>query len=625
MLSYKFNILDDSHPKVEEVPGLNIELMNHQKTSLYHCEILEKNQALIVPWEEDQSYYHYSYREVDIEPTREIYFQFGIIACKVGAGKSFVCLSLILRHPLLNFNRLLSAERNSLCYSFKKISTNNYTVPTNTILVPHNLFNQWKTYITTRTNLQAYFISTNKDFAPILQKMEQYKVCMDDIHKKINVDQNTTDASRLLEELTYNKVYLVSNKIWNIFADEWRKKINKKISRIFIDEVHSINLPNSTRIACNFIWFITSSIQDLSKHHNLGFIRDTIESYHSLGQYQNYVVIKNKDDYVDASLQLEVPMEHTIKCKASVLLNIFDGIITQSVREMLLAEDYQGVIEQMGLKEASTENLISVLCANLQSGLQNAKLKYEAKQKMHYVNEAAKASALEKAREKIAVFDEKIECVKQRIMASNIDPIMHTDIENPVITDCCKNKFDLESITSYYDFQFKKNSNVNCPMCRQPLYLKKLVYLGQIERKPVEAAAAPEGYVFEEHTKMENLEHLLKNVIPLDKRVLIFSEHEGNLQEIADVFTKAGRPHLSPLKGTINHISNLIKEYNEGIIPNLFLNAKYCGSGLNLEKTDIIIIMHKMTKDNIGQVIGRGNRIGRVGRLEVYFLYAQNE
>ena len=127
------------------------------------------------------------------------------------------------------------------------------------------------------------------------------------------------------------------------------------------------------------------------------------------------------------------------------------------------------------------------------------------------------------------------------------------------------------------------------------------------------------------HNKIENLEKLLCKDISLDKKILIFSEHEGNFDCYLKAFAKAGRSNLSPVKGSISHITSLLGKFNNGEITNLFLNAKYCGSGLNLEKTDIVIIMHKMSQDNIKQVIGRAQRIGRQGQLEVYFLYAENE
>jgi SNF2 family DNA or RNA helicase len=186
----------------------------------------------------------------------------------------------------------------------------------------------------------------------------------------------------------------------------------------------------------------------------------------------------------------------------------------------------------------------------------------------------------------------------------------------------------LESITNYYDFQLKntgRSAGINCPLCRKPLDLKKLMYIGESKSARPEGAAAATSWISEEHTKIENLEKLLCDEIAKEKRILIFSEHEGNFDCYSKAFAKSGRNNLSAVKGSISHIANLLGKFNSGEIPCLFLNAKYCGSGLNLEKTDIVIIMHKMSQDNIKQVIGRAQRIGRQGQLEVYFLYAENE
>jgi SNF2 family DNA or RNA helicase len=265
----------------------------------------------------------------------------------------------------------------------------------------------------------------------------------------------------------------------------------------------------------------------------------------------------------------------------------------------------------------------------MEKDLENAKLMYRAKEQMHYLNEQAKTESLQKAQEKITAIEAKISGVKQRIIESNIDPIMFMEIENPVITACCNNKFDLESITNYYDFQLKhtgRSSGINCPLCRKPLDLKKLMYIGESKVCKVDGQlGTASSWVSEEHTKIENLEKLLCNEIAKDKKILIFSEHEGNFDCYLKAFAKSGRNNLSAVKGSISHITNLLGKFNSGEIPNLFLNAKYCGSGLNLEKTDVVIIMHKMSQDNIKQVIGRAQRIGRNGQLEVFFLYAENE
>jgi len=607
LISYKLCELDDSHPKCVNVPELKISLMNHQKTSIYHAEMIERNEGIRIEYKEPEYSAFYS-KDEDIEPYRNVYFNFGIIACKVGSGKSFVALAIIIRNPLLNFNRMVSSHYNSGCFSFKKVNTTNYTVSTNIILVPHNLFHQWQEYLTNVTSLDVIYISS-----------------------KVTFDKYALNASNSenFEILTTNKVYLISAKQWNNFAEVWNTKIKKKASRIFVDEVHSINLPNSIRIKTNFLWFITSSVNDISNHRNYGFIRDTVENYNMLdGQLCNFTKIKNKDDYIDSSLRLLPSLERVIKCRSSIILNIFDGIINQEVKDMLLAEDIQGVVNYLGITSVNNQDIVNVICSNMEKDLENAKLMYRAKEQMHYLNEQAKTESLQKAQEKIKAIEAKISGVKQRIIESNIDPIMFMEIENPVITACCNNKFDLESITNYYDFQLKntgRSAGINCPLCRKPLDLKKLMYIGDSKGGRKEGATAANSWVSEEHTKIENLEKLLCDEIAKDKRILIFSEHEGNFDCYSKAFAKSGRNNLNAVKGSISHIANLLGKFNSGEIPCLFLNAKYCGSGLNLEKTDIVIIMHKMSQDNIKQVIGRAQRIGRQGQLEVFFLYAENE
>mgnify|MGYP001412027594 CR=1 FL=1 len=77
-----------------------------------------------------------------------------------------------------------------------------------------------------------------------------------------------------------------------------------------------------------------------------------------------------------------------------------------------------------------------------------------------------------------------------------------------------------------------------------------------------------------------------------------------------------------------NTITKKIKEYkdvSENGIDCLLLNAEYCASGLNLENTTDIVITHKMSNEKMTQIIGRGQRPGRVGRLNVWKLFYETE
>jgi hypothetical protein len=378
------------------------------------------------------------------------------------------------------------------------------------------------------------------------------------------------------------------------------------------------------KLQANFVWFISSSLNDLFRHSNNGFIKDYINTW-SYYSSLNHNVIRNNDEYIDSSIQLESPNTITIRCKTSRLLNIFSGIITEEVRNMLLAEDVEGVISTLGIPTVSESNIIQVLCKNLQNDLDNARMIHETKKIMIYATEQMKEESIAKSQEKIDKINDKIMDVRKRINECDIDPIMHIDIMKPVITGCCNNKFDLESITAHYSHQEKNHLPIVCPLCRAPLDLKKLLYVGEFKGDKIPKKKEPTEWVSVEHTKIENLEHLLRTQIEPTKRILIFSEFEGNVSQLGDAFRNGGRSDLYPLKGSIGHITNLIEQYNRGDIRSLFLNATYCGSGLNLEKTDVVIIMHKMSQDNMNQVVGRAQRLGRTGRLDIYCLYAENE
>ncbi len=593
-VSYDLKNLDDTHPKENNVDGLKIQLMNHQKTAFYHCLMIENNEGILI---------------------NETYFfsTFGILACKVGSGKSFVVLAMIIKKPLVNYGRILCGYGGGVIThsSFKKLNTVSNTVSTNIILIPHNLLSQWCGYITKHTNIRYFIIHSSKDYSVFHDKIKKY-IDETDVSNKILI----------LDDLTYNVVYLVTNKYWNIFALDWNNSIKKNVSRIFIDEVHAINIPNSIKLHANFVWFISSSLNDLFRHSNNGFIKDYINTW-SYYSSLNHNVIRNNDEYIDSSIQLESPNVIMIRCKTSRLLNIFSGIITEEVRNMLLAEDIEGVISTLGIPTVSESNIIQVLCKNLQNDLENARMIHEIKKIMIYATEQMKDESIAKSQDKINKINDKIMDVQTRISECDIDPIMHIDIMKPVITGCCNNKFDLESITAHYSHQEKNHLPIVCPLCRAPLDLKKLLYVGEFKGVKVNKEATEWNSI--EHTKIENLENLLKTQIEPTKRILIFSEFEGNVSMIGDAFKKGGRNDLYPLKGSIGHITNLIDQYNRGDIRNLFLNATYCGSGLNLEKTDVVIIMHKMSQDNMNQVVGRAQRLGRTGRLDIYCLYAENE
>ena len=55
------------------------------------------------------------------------------------------------------------------------------------------------------------------------------------------------------------------------------------------------------------------------------------------------------------------------------------------------------------------------------------------------------------------------------------------------------------------------------------------------------------------------------------------------------------------------------------------LNAQNFGAGLNLQCASDIVMFHRFTRRMEEQIIGRGQRMGREGTLNVFYLIHENE
>ena len=94
LIGYKLCELDDSHPKIGNVPELRVSLMNHQKTSIYHAEMIERNEGIRIEYKEPEYSAFYS-RDEDIDLHRNIYFNFGIILTNMKDIRKWVQLNTL--------------------------------------------------------------------------------------------------------------------------------------------------------------------------------------------------------------------------------------------------------------------------------------------------------------------------------------------------------------------------------------------------------------------------------------------------------------------------------------------------------------------------------------------------
>jgi len=132
-------------------------------------------------------------------------------------------------------------------------------------------------------------------------------------------------------------------------------------------------------------------------------------------------------------------------------------------------------------------------------------------------------------------------------------------------------------------------------------------------------------------SKLENLKLIIQDRLETGEqlKLLIFSDFSNTFEKMTGMLAELGIK-FAEVKGssaTINKKISLYKNTDgtEEQIDCLLLNAEYCASGINLENTTDIIIGHKMSEEKIHQIIGRGQRPGRVGTLNVWKLMYSNE
>ncbi len=110
------------------------------------------------------------------------------------------------------------------------------------------------------------------------------------------------------------------------------------------------------------------------------------------------------------------------------------------------------------------------------------------------------------------------------------------------------------------------------------------------------------------------------------KKLLVFASFDETLFQVRNMMNQNRIKHWF-LNGTSKQITQIANEFNSSTeCCALIINSlKYC-SGLNLQTSTDLIFTHKINDINIeAQVAGRGQRIGRVGSLNIWYLLYENE
>ena len=467
-----------------------------------------------------------------------------------------------------------------------------------------------------------------------------------------------------------NDVILVSATFWNLFA-LYLNRDKYTVNRIIIDECNAIKGHRMVEVHRGFTWLITSSIQSMMTssgyiwkqvrqsngyYHNsrertinsTGFIMNMIKELYE-NKYDNYkIYLINRPDYVEASMTLPELKIILVISKDNANIQVLQGIVSHDVLKMLNAGDIAGIITKLDVAVGDESNVIEMVTRKYQDDIKVKEYELRVAIENPRYNPENESISITNKRDAIADLKRKIACIEERVKEVVNCPICYDDFTNPAITPCCSNKFCLNCIVAAL------SSKSVCPMCKSELVMKNLLVISDKtkakiagahkdkelqKKKSATAAIDKKGNSYDERleelrirapdsSKYENMDKIFSiNAENTVRKYLIFTEYESTLNsKITSILDKYGLTY-SRIRGTGTSITNMVQTYHQADdkINVLLINSKYFGSGLNLENTSDIIILHKMQADIEMQVIGRAHRYGRKESLRVWKLYYQNE
>lgn len=615
-------LLDDESPMVLQPKHIKISLKNHQKASIYAMLEKEYNRR-------NRVLYYIGNKQRIFKMDLNI----GILGDEVGKGKTLSTLGMISYDPFPpehNPQRSVQRRLYTLLTKFPRDLTNLITeymfnpksvylkfiynevkkdlIKTNLIVVPHNIFHQWKKDIETQTTFKLHSIRTVKDSMEL------------DVLRKADIV--------LCNSNKYNKLTRMYQKY------RW--------ARVIFDEADSVNIPNNLPISANFLWFVTTTFRELPNHRNHGFIksmfrnmRETISDknfsvglhgkncdrsiyrrydYEMYERLINHIVVKNCSKFVEKSFKLPDPVTKKVACITPLDVQIIKHAVDDTTLNMLNADNRDDAYERLGyasganLVRSVLEILNNKIVANRQRNT-NYGTRIEYIEDNPEIDHPTSASYFRKmiktVEKKIKQDEKKIKEIKVNVEKFNFCISCQRHITYPAIeTKCCQVKMCGECFSGKCSFctkDIKKNAT------------KKI--------KTGDAVESTKGKL----SKLDTLNKIIDDETKEKRnRFLIFSDYNDSFNKIIKILKKKNIIY-SELKGNSAVIGKRKRDFNDNKISILMLNSRFYGAGLNLQQTDNLIVYHKLDDATLEQVEGRAQRLGRRNNLHTYHLCYDHE
>lgn len=539
---------------------IDVQLYPHQETSIIEMETREKEKCAKI---DDDTY---------VDTTMGI---FGDIP---GYGKSLSMIGVIVRDKMewdisTPFIYEETIERGPTSTYTTKIKIRKHKLDCNLIVASTSIIAQWEKELD-RTTLGYYTIT---------KKNQIEDIDPDDYH-----------------------IVICSSTMYNDLVAKFEEYAWK---RFIFDEAASTHIPSMKSIHAGFYWFITATFPALNKVRGVNhFIKNTFNrmSPNVFGA----LLVKNDDNYVKQSFSIPRPVEVIHLCTNSAILDAVQGLVSNTIRQMLSAGDITGAIQTLGGTK-SDKNIVDLVTKKTQDELIDAEFKVDKYKKEKDKNKASR-ERYDNWVKKVDNLKKKIQTLKDRFEKILDEPccICQDDMKRPILVSCCQNIFCSSCI-----LEWLKDKHT-CPLCRTAVNRHELVLLkgkgDTDEKKVVNRINKSNG-----KTKQEKIIDIIKS--KERGKFLIFSNYDESFKIIKAVMDE-NNINFVEIKGGRSSRENKLSLYKEGGCNVLLLNSKYNGAGINLQNTTDIILFHEMDEHIEKQVIGRANRIGRKEVLTLHRL-----
>lgn len=630
--------LTEDHPRYTLPLGANITLKPHQQTLLARCIQYENSSIKLKEFDEiAEAFGNEDYCQTNL----------AVIADRVGAGKSYVILALLVANNITNKDNVVIKSHgfNKVMYYIHDKTT---SIKTNLLVVPHNLAAQWEYYIKTfGANIKHKIVKTQKALDALLDDVMGVAAAVSDTDGSGDEDDEavvapTNSREQRLEKLSEYDLIVVTSTLYNKLASFF--DINKvKLQRAIFDEVDNLNVPGCKHVEANFFWFVTASYGNIlypnganqyepaigryvwyaNGIRHSGFLKKILMDlhYHVNQTMMKVLIVKNTEGYVEASLRLPELVSHYVKCRTPYAINVLNGVVDRNILNHLNADDVQGALAYVNPSNRSNneDNIITRVIDKYTRQVNNLKLQLATAQQYQYDTEAERNAEIQRLQRNLEQVERKVAMITERIKSNELCTICYDVAEKKTVTSCCQNTFCFKCISIW--LAQKKL----CPLCKVVMDVRDLYVLDE-DAKDDEATEDSGAAAAGDNTKLdkyENLEVILDGLGD-DAKVLIFSAYENSFTNIVKVLEKMSIPFAS-LKGNGFHIQATLDRYRNGHVKVLLVNTQSYGSGLNMENTTDMIMFHKFDTEIEKQVIGRAQRFGRSQSLKVHYLLYENE